>query len=218
MLKCIEVSKEFGGLQALKKVDLTINENEITGLVGPNGSGKSTLLNVISGVYKPDSGRVLFMDEDISKLPPYAICSRGITKTAQTVQSFPDMTTIENVLAGVLFSKKESREQRDPTDRAKAASQVCRITRRKVQCLREKFERSGTEARSACKSPSNIAKAASPRRVVDRLNPERKRRSHRLDTTHQQAGSNHTHGGAHHESYHGSLRPRRCSSSWRENL
>jgi branched-chain amino acid transport system ATP-binding protein len=120
LLKCIEVSKEFGGLQALKKVDLTINQNEITGLVGPNGSGKSTLLNVISGVYKPDSGRVLFMDEDISKLPPYAICSRGITKTAQTVQSFPDMTTIENVLAGVLFSKKERREQRDPTDRAKA--------------------------------------------------------------------------------------------------
>jgi branched-chain amino acid transport system ATP-binding protein len=119
LLKCIEVSKEFGGLQALKKVDLTINENAITGLVGPNGSGKSTLLNVISGVCKPDSGRVIFMDEDISKLPPYAICSRGITKTAQTVQSFPDMTTIENVLAGVLFSKKENREQRDATDRAK---------------------------------------------------------------------------------------------------
>jgi len=119
LLKCIGVSKEFGGLQALKKVDLTINENEITGLVGPNGSGKSTLLNIISGVYQPDSGRIIFMNEDISKLPPYAICSRGITKTAQTVQSFPDMTTIENVLAGVLFSKKQSREQ-DATQRAKA--------------------------------------------------------------------------------------------------
>ena len=91
MLKCIEVSKEFGGLQALKKVDLTINENAITGLVGPNGSGKSTLLNIISGVYQPDSGRVIFLNEDISKLPPYAICLKGITKTSQTVQSFPEI-------------------------------------------------------------------------------------------------------------------------------
>ena len=118
MLKCIEVSKEFGGLQALKKVDLTVNENEITGLVGPNGSGKSTLLNIISGVYQPDSGRVIFLNENISKLPPYAICSRGITKTSQTVQSFPDMTTLENVLAGVLFATKKSKEQKSATDKA----------------------------------------------------------------------------------------------------
>jgi len=56
LLKCTEVSKRFGGLQALKRVDLTVNKNEIAGLVGPNGSGKSTLLNLISGVYKPDAG------------------------------------------------------------------------------------------------------------------------------------------------------------------
>ena len=103
----------------MKKVDLTVHENEIAGLVGPNGSGKSTLLNVISGVYKPDSGKVLFMNEDISKLPPYAICSKGITKTSQTVQSFPDMTTIENVLIGVLFARKEGKEEQDPVARAK---------------------------------------------------------------------------------------------------
>ena len=107
MLKCVEVSKEFGGLQALKKVDLTVNENAIAGLVGPNGSGKSTLLNLISGVYKPDSGKIWFMNEDISKLPPYRICARGITKTSQTVQSFPDMTTVENVLTSVLFARKQ---------------------------------------------------------------------------------------------------------------
>ncbi|MHC3129484.1 MAG: ABC transporter ATP-binding protein [Candidatus Bathyarchaeota archaeon] len=118
MLKCIGVSKEFGGLKALKKVDFTVNENEIAGLVGPNGSGKSTLLNVISGVYKPDSGKVLFMNEDISKLPPYLICSKGITKTSQSVQSFPDMTTLENVLAGVLFGRKEVNEH-DPLRKAK---------------------------------------------------------------------------------------------------
>ena len=119
MLNCIAVSKGFGGLQALKKVDLIVKENSITGLVGPNGSGKSTLLNLISGVYKPDSGKILFMNEDISKLPPYTICSRGITKTSQTVQSFPDMTTIENVRIGVLFARKRDREEINSEDKAK---------------------------------------------------------------------------------------------------
>jgi len=119
VLKCIEISKEFGGLHALKKVDLTVHKNEIAGLVGPNGSGKSTLLNVISGVYKPESGKVLFMNEDISKLPPYVICSKGITKTSQAVQSFPDMTTLENVLVGVLFAQNVRQTQQDAVAKAK---------------------------------------------------------------------------------------------------
>ena len=113
MLKCIEVSKHFGGLQALRKVDFTVNSNEIAGLVGPNGSGKSTLLNLISGVYKPDSGQILFLNEDISKLPPYKICSKGITKTAQTVQSFPEMTAVENVLTSALFNEKKAEKKID---------------------------------------------------------------------------------------------------------
>jgi branched-chain amino acid transport system ATP-binding protein len=111
LLKCIEVSKRFGGLQALKKVDLTVNKNEIAGLVGPNGSGKSTMLNLISGVYTPDSGKILFLDEKISKSPPYVICSKGIAKTSQTVQSFPDMTAVENVLIGVLFAGKKTADK-----------------------------------------------------------------------------------------------------------
>jgi branched-chain amino acid transport system ATP-binding protein len=109
LLKCTEVSKRFGGLQALKNVDFIVNRGEIVGLVGPNGSGKSTLLNLISGVYKLDSGQIVFQDEDISKLPPYKICAKGITKTAQTVQSFPEMTATENVLTSVLFNEKKSK-------------------------------------------------------------------------------------------------------------
>jgi branched-chain amino acid transport system ATP-binding protein len=119
LLKCTEVSKRFGGLQALKKVDLTVNRNEIAGLVVPNGSGKSTLLNLISGVYKPDSGKITFLEEDISKLPPYKICSKGITKTSQTVQSFPDMTAIQNVLTGVLFNGKNNAEKTEALTKAK---------------------------------------------------------------------------------------------------
>jgi branched-chain amino acid transport system ATP-binding protein len=108
LLKCTEVSKQFGGLQALKKVNFTLNNNQITGLVGPNGSGKSTLLNLISGVYNPDSGQIVFLEEDITKLPPYKICAKGITKTSQTVQSFPEMTAVDNVLTSVLFNQKKS--------------------------------------------------------------------------------------------------------------
>ncbi len=116
MLKCIAISKEFGGLQAIKNVDLNVEKGTIAGLVGPNGSGKSTLLNIISGVYKPDSGKIMFMNEDISKLQPYKICSKGVTKTSQTVQSFPDLTTIENVRIGALFSQ---RHEGDAYDTAK---------------------------------------------------------------------------------------------------
>ena len=133
MLTCIEVSKTFGGLQALKKVNLDVSNNEIAGLVGPNGSGKSTLLNVISGVYKPDTGKVMFMNKEISKLPPYAVCARGISKTSQTVQSFPDMTTLENVLAGVLFAEKRMEKKMDSTDRAKELLEFVELPQEKFR-------------------------------------------------------------------------------------
>jgi branched-chain amino acid transport system ATP-binding protein len=118
LLQCIGVSKRFGGLQALKNVDFTISSGEIAGLVGPNGSGKSTLLNLISGVYKPDTGQILLSGQDIAKLPAYAICAKGVTKTAQTVQSFPEMTATENVLTSVLFNEKKSTHKTDPIAKA----------------------------------------------------------------------------------------------------
>ena len=118
MLYCIDVSKEFGGLKAVKNVNLIVNKNEIAGLVGPNGSGKSTLLNVISGIYKPDSGKVEFLNEDISKLPPHLICTKGITKTSQKVQSFPEMTALENVFIGVLFGRKDAKNEEDSVNKA----------------------------------------------------------------------------------------------------
>jgi branched-chain amino acid transport system ATP-binding protein len=107
LLKCIDVSKHFGGLQAVRNVNFNVNDGEIAGLVGPNGSGKSTLLNLISGVYKPDSGQIIYNGEDITKLAPHKICAKGITKTAQTVQSFPEMTATENVLTSVVFNQKK---------------------------------------------------------------------------------------------------------------
>jgi branched-chain amino acid transport system ATP-binding protein len=131
LLKCTDVSKTFGGLEALKKVNLEMSGNEITGLVGPNGSGKSTLLNVISGVYKPSSGSVVFLGEEISKLPPYAVCARGISKTSQIVQSFPDMTTLQNVLVSVLFAEKKMAKKMDSADRARELLEFVELPREK---------------------------------------------------------------------------------------
>ena len=131
MLKCIDVSKTFGGVQAVKKVDLNVDQGAIAGLVGPNGSGKSTLLNLISGVYKPDTGKILFKGEEISKKAPYAICARGLVKTSQTVQSFPDMTALENVLTGVLFSGKKQKEKTGSFMRAKELLEFVGIPKEK---------------------------------------------------------------------------------------
>jgi len=120
LLRCMNITKRFGGLIALKNVDLTVNKHEIAGLVGPNGSGKTTLLNLISGIYRLDSGNILFMGENISKLPSYKICAKGITRTSQIVQSFPDMTAIENVLVGALFGgDRKIEKKKDAVDRSK---------------------------------------------------------------------------------------------------
>jgi branched-chain amino acid transport system ATP-binding protein len=120
LLKCEEISKTFGGLQALKNLNFSVKENDIAGLVGPNGSGKSTMLNLISGVYKPTSGRIFFDNREISKMPAYKINALGIAKTSQTVQSFPDMTTLQNVLIGTSFANKNRKEKTGDIDQAKS--------------------------------------------------------------------------------------------------
>jgi branched-chain amino acid transport system ATP-binding protein len=139
LLECTQVSKRFGGLQALKNVDFTVNQNEIAGLVGPNGSGKSTLLNLISGVYKPDSGKILFNDQDISKLPPYRICRLGITKTAQTVQSFQEMTATENVMVSVLFNEKKYEGKTQALPRAKELLEFVGLNKEKFDLSAKKL-------------------------------------------------------------------------------
>jgi len=139
LLKCIEVSKQFGGLQALKNVNFEINQGQIAGLVGPNGSGKSTLLNLISGVYKPDSGQILFLKDDIANLPAHRICAKGITKTSQTVQSFPDMTATENVLTSVLFNEKKYKDKIDALPKAQELLSFVGLGSEKFDLLAKKL-------------------------------------------------------------------------------
>lgn len=103
MLEVHSVSKYFGGLGALKEVDLRVNEGEFVGLIGPNGSGKTTLFNVITGVLRPTSGKITFLGNDITGLTPDRICHLGIARTFQIPRPFKTLSVVENVMAGVLF-------------------------------------------------------------------------------------------------------------------
>ncbi len=112
LLQIQNISKSFSGLVALKNVNFEVQEGEILGLVGPNGAGKSTLINIISGIYRPDSGSVVFRGKNITGMPPHRICRLGITRTFQNVEIFPELNAIENVLVGALFGKRDgSREE-----------------------------------------------------------------------------------------------------------
>ena len=98
LLRTIELTKDFGGLRALKKLDLLVANRETVGLIGPNGSGKSTFVNVISGFYKPTSGQVLFASQPVGSLPPWKIARLGITRTFQHTRLFHKHTVLENML------------------------------------------------------------------------------------------------------------------------
>lgn len=98
MLEIRKVSKSFGGLQAIKELDLKVAEGEIVSVIGPNGAGKTTLLNLITGVYHPDTGEIMFQGQKIDRLPPDQIVARGIARTFQNLRLFTQMTVLENVL------------------------------------------------------------------------------------------------------------------------
>jgi branched-chain amino acid transport system ATP-binding protein len=89
--------KAFGGLMASNSIDFSLRKDEIKGLIGPNGAGKTTFYNLITGVYKPDSGKVFFMGEDITGMPPHKICRKGLVRTYQITSIFPKLTIFENV-------------------------------------------------------------------------------------------------------------------------
>jgi branched-chain amino acid transport system permease protein len=91
----------FGGLVALRSVSLTVPAHGVVAVIGPNGSGKSTLFNAVTGLVRPDEGRVRFAGADITRLPPHAVLDRGIARTFQNLRLFPGLTVLENVLIGM---------------------------------------------------------------------------------------------------------------------
>lgn len=98
ILEVQELTKAFGGLVALNRCSFQVRRGAITGLIGPNGAGKTTLFNVLTGFYRPESGRVLFQGLDITGLPPYRIFHHRICRTFQIPREFGDMTVLENLM------------------------------------------------------------------------------------------------------------------------
>lgn len=109
LLEGKRVTRYFGGLAAVQKVDFHVEQGEIVGLIGPNGAGKTTLFNLISGALAPQSGEIWFKGENITGMKPHVICRKGIARTFQLVRVFPNMSVLENVLLGVLFGKSDGR-------------------------------------------------------------------------------------------------------------
>jgi len=106
------VSKRFGGLVALEGVSFTMREGERLGLIGPNGAGKTTLFNCITGVYRPDRGRIVFRGTDITGWPPHRIARTGIARTFQIVRPLAKMTVLDNVAVGALLHTSDVDEAR----------------------------------------------------------------------------------------------------------
>ena len=104
LLELKNVSRRFGGLAALADVTLEVQSGEILGLIGPNGAGKTTLVNVVTGVHQASSGEVIFAGERVTKTKPYQAARRGLARTFQIVQPFPEMTVLENVAAAARFA------------------------------------------------------------------------------------------------------------------
>ncbi len=101
LLTAENVRKEFGGLIAVNDLDFTIPDRSIVSLIGPNGAGKTTFFNMLTGVYKPTDGRIMFDGHDVTAKPPHTITKLGIGRTFQNIRLFPQMTALENVLVGM---------------------------------------------------------------------------------------------------------------------
>jgi branched-chain amino acid transport system ATP-binding protein len=108
-LKIEGLCKSFGGLMAVRNLEFEVEEGEIIGLIGPNGSGKTTSLNLITGFLKPDAGTITFRGENVTSLPRYRACQKGIARTFQLIKPFLDFTALQNVTVGRVYGREPTR-------------------------------------------------------------------------------------------------------------
>ena len=104
LIETRKISKSFGGVKAVRDVTFSLKAGDIIGLIGPNGAGKTTLVNLLTGVLTPDAGEIIYKGENVTSQRPFQAARRGISRTFQIVQPFPQMTVLENVSAAVLFA------------------------------------------------------------------------------------------------------------------
>jgi branched-chain amino acid transport system ATP-binding protein len=117
MLRVEGVHKSFDDFKAVSGASLTVEKGQLVAVIGPNGAGKTTLFNLITGQLRPDAGKVTFNEEDISKLPPYKICRRGIARSFQIANIFPRLTVFRNVQVSVLSRQGKSRRLFYPAEK-----------------------------------------------------------------------------------------------------
>lgn len=106
------LSKSFGGLKAVQKLDFKVDQGEILGLIGPNGSGKTTTLNLLTGFHKPTSGKIFFKGKDVTNLPRYRVCQQGVARTFQLVKPFLEFTALQNVMVGRVYGQEPVRNMK----------------------------------------------------------------------------------------------------------
>lgn len=100
LLRAERTTMDFGGVRAVDKVDLTVKEGQILGIIGPNGSGKTTFFNILTGIYKPTDGKFFFEGEDVTGWAPHKIVQVGIARTFQNIRLFGNMSLLDNILVG----------------------------------------------------------------------------------------------------------------------
>jgi branched-chain amino acid transport system ATP-binding protein len=169
LLQLQDVNKQFDGLLAIAGVSFDLRSGEIVCLIGPNGAGKTTLLNLVSGVYPPSKGDILFHGRSITGMKPYQIAARKIARTFQSVQIFQQMTVLENVLLGLhhrlcsgfakgmLHSPAERREEQAAVGQAMDTLEqfdIAHLAGRKADSLSLKEQRCLEIARSVVSNPS----------------------------------------------------------------
>ena len=112
LLEVTNLTRRFGGLLAVNDVSFTVNQGEIVGLIGPNGAGKTTTFALLAGFLAPTAGQIRFDGQRIDGLKPHAICKRGVTRTFQIVQPFPQMTALENIMVGAYANLSDTGQAR----------------------------------------------------------------------------------------------------------
>jgi len=129
VLRLDHINKSFGGLKVLNDISLTVDKGELVGLIGPNGAGKSTLFNVITSLYRPDSGDVYLCGRNITGRPAYKLCHSGVSRTFQLVKTFLSMTALENVMVGAVYGIKH--QGKTALKRALEALELVELTDKK---------------------------------------------------------------------------------------